>query len=485
MPRILLVDDDAAIQHAFQRAFRGSDTQLQTAANAASAVAQYTADRPDIVVLDVQLPDAQGLDTFRRLRQIDARIPVILVTGHGTTELAIEAMKEGAYEYLLKPLELPDLRRLIDRAVRSSQSMRIPASVPGLEPALAHGDNLIGRCPAMQEVYKAIGRVARQDVTVLITGESGTGKELIARAIYQHSDRASQPFLTINCGAIPENLIESELFGHERGAFTGADRKRIGRFEQAHGGTLFLDEVGELTPLAQVKLLRILQEKSFERVGGEETVTANVRVLAATNADLEALVAEGEFRKDLYFRLNVYTIKLPPLRERGPDLDHIVDYYLQRFSRDLGRSITDISPDARAALRAYPWPGNIRELQSILKQVILHAGGALVLVEDLPPHIQAGTPQDPLRANDRSGMFDWDRFVTERIAAGSETLYAESLERMERELLIRVLKHTAGNQVQAAKLLGITRGSLRTKIRTLGINISREVWSRDDQTDAG
>ncbi len=483
MPKLLVVDDEAAIQHAFQRAFRDSDIQLLTATTAGSAIEQFVTHQPDVVILDIRLPDTNGLETFRRLRQLEARVPVILVTGHGTTELAIEAMKEGAFDYLLKPLELQELRRLIDRALRSSQCMRVPASVPGLDPGPATGDVLIGRCPAMQEVYKAVGRVARQNVTVLITGESGTGKELIARAIYHHSDRANKPFLAINCGAIPESLIESELFGHEKGAFTGADRKRIGRFEQAHGGVLFLDEVGELTPLAQVKLLRVLQEQKFERVGGEETISANIRVIAATNADLETLVANGDFRKDLYFRLNVFTIRLPPLRERGDDLNYIVEHYLRRFSHDLARPVSGISAETLEVLRAYPWPGNIRELQSVLKQAILHAGGAVLLPEDLPSHVRTGTPQESPRATAPTNHFDWDAFVAERIAAGSNNVYAEGLERMERELLVRILKHTGGNQLQAAKLLGITRGSLRTKIRTLGISISREIWSNDAHAD--
>jgi two-component system nitrogen regulation response regulator GlnG len=478
MPTLLVVDDEPAIQHAFQRAFRGGDVTVTSATTAAEAVVAVQRDKPDVVVLDVRLPDATGLDTFHRVRAIDARIPVILVTGHGTADLAIEAMKEGAFEYLLKPLELADLRELIGRAVRSSLAMRVPAAVPEIDPPPTNGDLLVGRCPAMQEVYKAIGRVARQDVTVLILGESGTGKELVARALYQHSARAAKPFVAVNCGAIPENLVESELFGHEKGAFTGADRKRVGRFEQADGGTVFLDEVGELPPLAQVKMLRILQEQRFERVGGEETVRTNVRMIAATNADLEKMVAAGDFRRDLYFRLNVFTIKLPPLRDRGDDLDVLIEYYLRKFGADLGRPVRDVTPDAMAALRAYPWPGNIRELQSVIKQALLQMGGAVLLPEYLPAPVLAGGAAAANPGNGTTtGAFDWDAFVADRIGSGTENLYAESLERMEREVLVRVLKHTGGNQLQAAKLLGITRGSLRNKIRALGVSISREVWS--------
>ena len=272
MPTLLIVDDEPAIQHAFQRAFRGADLTLRSAHTAAEALAAVASQPPDVIVLDVQLPDASGLETFHRIRRLDERLPVVIVTGHGTTELAIEAMKEGAFEYILKPLELGELRELIARAVRTSLLMRVPATLPTLDAPTEAGDVLVGRSPAMQEVYKQIGRVARQDVTVLVLGESGTGKELVARALYQHSKRAAKPFLAINCAAIPETLLESELFGHERGAFTGAERKRIGKFEQCSGGTIFLDEVGDMPVLTQAKMLRLLQDQSFERLGGSETI---------------------------------------------------------------------------------------------------------------------------------------------------------------------------------------------------------------------
>jgi two-component system nitrogen regulation response regulator GlnG len=479
MPILLVIDDEPAIRHAFQRAFRDGDVVVRTATTAAEAVADVAARRPDVIVLDVHLPDASGLDTFRRLRAVDARIPVILVTGHGTTDLAIEAMKEGVYEYLLKPLELGDLRQLIDRAVQSSRLMRVPAAMPEVESTPEPGDVLLGRCTAMQEVYKAVGRVAGQNVTVLVTGESGTGKELVARAIYQHSPRAGNTFLAINCAAIPEPLLESELFGHERGAFTGADRKRIGKFEQCHGGTIFLDEVGEMSALTQAKILRLIQEQRFERLGGTETVQTDVRILAATNADLEGLVEEGRFRKDLFFRLNVFTIALPPLRDRGEDLDILIDHYLKRFGAEFGKPVSEVAPEATSALRSYLWPGNVRELQSVLKQSILRMSGSALLPEFLPDRVR--NPAATVAAESEPGGLGWGQFVAGRITAGSENLYAEALERMERELLVRVLKHTEGNQLQAARILGITRGSLRNKIRALGINIARSVWSEDDQ----
>jgi two-component system nitrogen regulation response regulator GlnG len=299
MGKLLLIDDEPVIQHAFRKAFHPPEYSTTTARTAAKGLEQFAADRPDVVVLDVHLPDADGLATFDRLKQVDARVPVILITGHGTTDLTIEAMKRGAFEYLLKPLLYDRLKAVVDQACASSRLMNVPAVMADTGRTPDRADALVGRCPAIQEVYKAIGRVAASDATVLITGESGTGKELVARAIYQHSRRADRPFLAINCGAIPESLVESELFGHEKGAFTGADRKRIGRFEQCSGGTLFLDEVGEMPLLAQVKLLRVLQEQQFERVGGTETVRTDVRLIAATNADLERRVAAGRFRSDL------------------------------------------------------------------------------------------------------------------------------------------------------------------------------------------
>jgi len=484
MPVLLVIDDEPAILHAFRRAFRDTPIVIQSATTAGEALAAIEASRPDVIVLDIHLPDATGLQTFQRIRALDARIPVILITGHGTTDLAIEAIKEGAYEYLLKPLELTQLRELVDRALRSSRLMRVPAAMPEVDPAASTGDLLLGRCPAMQEVYKAIGRVARQEVTVLILGESGTGKELVARAIYQHSRRADKPFLAVNCAAIPETLLESELFGHEKGAFTGADRKRIGKFEQCHGGTIFLDEVGEMSPLTQAKILRLIQEQRFERVGGSETVETDVRLLAATNADLKQMVELGRFRKDLYFRLNVFTISLPPLRERGEDVQLLIQHYLGRFGQELGKPVQEVAPEAAELLRSYPWPGNIRELQSVLKQSLLQMQGSVLLPDYLPSHLSAPTTAAPPVPGGApaQAILDWDAYVAARIADRSENLYAETLELMERELIVRVLRHTEGNQVQAARILGITRGSLRTKIRALGINMSRSIWS-DNEPD--
>jgi two-component system nitrogen regulation response regulator GlnG len=480
MPTLLVIDDDTSILHAFRKAFRDPQLTVLTASTAAEGLEAVARDRPDVVILDLSLPDQHGMETLRHLHAIDARIPVIFITGHGTTDTAIEAMKLGAFDYLLKPLELPALRELVQRGLEISRLTHVPAVLPADTPVPERSDVLVGRCAAMQDVYKAIGRVASQDVTVLLLGESGTGKELVARALYQHSKRGQGPFLAINCAAIPENLLESELFGHEKGAFTGADRRRIGKFEQCNGGTLFLDEIGDMPPLTQTKLLRLLQDQTFERVGGQETIKTDVRLIAATNADLTELVAEEQFRLDLYYRLNVFTIKLPPLRERPEDLPLLVEHYVRRFGRELGKDMQRVTPEAMEVLRRYSWPGNVRELQSVLKQALLQATGTVLIPDFLPATVRH--PEVVERPATVDGG-DWGQFIQDRLRDGSEHLYAETLELMERQLLTAVLRQTQGNQVQAARILGITRGSLRTKIRSLGISIERAIWSEDNQPD--
>jgi two-component system nitrogen regulation response regulator GlnG len=477
MPTLLVVDDEPAILVAFRRAYRNAALEVATAEAASEGLALFEERRPDVVVLDVQLPDQSGLDLFRRIRAVDARTPVIFITGKTTTDTAIEAMKLGAYDYLFKPLELGPLRQTIDRALALSRLVHTPAIVAEGEAVDDRADAIIGRCPAMLQVYKAIGRVADQDVTALITGETGTGKELVARAIYQHSRRAAGPFLAINCAAIPEHLLESELFGHEKGAFTGADRSRIGKFEQCTGGTLFLDEVGDMSPLTQSKLLRVLQEQRFERLGGNETIQTDVRLLAATNRDLEAMVARGRFRQDLFYRLSVFCIHLPPLRERGDDLILLVQHYIRRFSRELGKEVQSVAPEAMELLRHYAWPGNVRELQSVLKQALLQATGSILVPDFLPAALLKRGQNGPVAADESTPLL---QYIEEQLTAGTENLYEQSLRRMERILLGRVLQHTNGNQVQAAKILGITRGSLRNKLRELGITIARTVEGSEE-----
>jgi two-component system nitrogen regulation response regulator GlnG len=341
------------------------------------------------------------------------------------------------------------------------------------------GEAIVGSCPAMQEVYKAIGRVADQTFPVLITGESGTGKELVARAIYQHGPRAKAPFLALNCAAVPENLLESELFGHEKGAFTGADRKRIGKFEQVSGGTLFLDEVGDMPPPAQAKLLRVVQEQAFERVGGNETIRTDVRLIAATHRDLKAWSDEGKFRADLYYRLGVFAIHLPPLRERGEDLALLIRFYVRRVSRELGREVREIAPEALERLRGYSWPGNVRELQSVLRQAILRAHGPALLSDFLPELPETpGEPAAPVAP--LSGGLVPEAFVRQRLGPDSRDVYAASHRELDRLLLPLVLEYTGGNQQRAALLLGIARQTLRVKLGELGLHVTRSAGSDNE-----
>jgi len=482
MPSLLVIDDEPAILHAFRRAFDRADVTLHTAASGTEGLAEVSKSDPDVVVLDVNLPDVPGLDVFRKIREHDARVPVIFITGHGTTETAIEAMKLGAFDYLLKPLELASLEELVGRAFEISRLTRVPARTED-EPPAAGADVLVGRCPPMQEVYKTIGRVAPQDVTVLILGETGTGKELVARAIYQHSRRSAGLFLAVNCAAIPETLLESELFGHEKGAFTGADRRRIGKFEQCNGGTLFLDEIGDMTPLTQAKILRVLQDQQFERVGGNETIRSDVRVIAATNRDLKRMIAEEKYRSDLYYRLSVFTIQLPPLRARGDDIPLLVRHFLRRFGTELGKDVADVSPEALDVLRRYSWPGNLRELQSVIKQALLHAAGPILLAEFLPESVRHREPEEPAAAADLSVL---DDYIKRRLLAGDSDLFGEVVRDVKHRLLTHALRATDGNQLQAARLLGVSRSTLRNELKSLGITVEKSVAtggaSADDST---
>jgi two-component system nitrogen regulation response regulator GlnG len=472
---VLLVDDDPVmVLDQVTHALGPQGIRVDVAHTAEDGLRQVAARLPDVILLDVHLPDLSGLEAFQRIREIDARIPVIFITWAATADTAIEAMKQGAYDYLFKPLDLARLRVVVDQALEMGRLMREPvvAQTPPIED---EGDAIIGRCPAMGEVYKAIGRVAAQNVIALITGESGTGKELVARALYQHSARARAPFLAINCAAIPENLLESELFGHEKGAFTGADRRRIGKFEQCNGGTLFLDEIGDMPLATQAKILRLLQDQTFERVGGNETICTDVRLIAATHRDLKAWSDEGKFRQDLYYRLSVFTIPLPALRERGDDLTMLVEHYLRRFNRELGRELREITPEAMDTLRRYGWPGNVRELQSVLKQAMLKASGAVLIEAFLPESLRV-PPEAAAALTPRSETdFSFEAFILRRIGEGTTSLSAEAHQHLERLLLRLALRHTRGNQVQAARVLGISRQTLRARTRELGVSITGSV----------
>jgi two-component system response regulator AtoC len=477
MAHLLLIDDEPTLTpEQVRRAFPAPAHTVAVACTGAEGLEYVRARPPDVILLDLRLPDQSGLDVYRQIRVIDARIPVIFVTMAKAADAAIEAMKHGAYDYLFKPLDPHQLRRVVSESLEVSRRMREPAVLAEAAPDPDVEGAIIGSCPAMRAVYKAIGRVAAQTVPVLITGESGTGKELVARALYQHSPRAKAPFLALNCAAIPENLLESELFGHEKGAFTGGERKRIGKFEQTNGGTIFLDEVGDMPPALQSKILRLLQEQTFERVGGNETIRTDVRLIAATHRDLKAWSEEGRFRPDLYYRLAVFAIHLPPLRERGEDLPMLVRYYLGRFGRELGRDVNDIAPEALERLGSYSWPGNVRELQSVLKQALLQARGTTLLPVFLPPF--PGEPSGPVTASPAAG--DPNLLIRVCLTSADGDLYAETHRQVDRLLLSRVLEDTGGNQLEAARRLGIGRGTLRRRLSELGLHFSRRLEGGED-----
>ena len=471
MPALLVIDDEPNVLYSIRKSFHSESLTVLTAATGRQGLELIGRQRPDAVILDVRLGDMSGLEAFDQIRAIDPRLPVIFITAFTTTETAIEATKRGAFEYLLKPLDLHQLHEVVRRALDLSRLRHVPAviddpsqpSPEAGEPGGVPADRIVGRSAAMQEVYKAIGRVAPRDVTVLVSGESGTGKELVARAIFHHSPRVAGPFLAINCAAIPETLLESELFGHERGAFTGAERRRIGKFEQANHGTLLLDEIGDMTAATQAKLLRVLQEQRFERLGGNETIRADVRVIAATNKDLAAEVAAGRFRHDLYYRLNVFQILVPPLRERREDVPLLVEYFLGQFGRSLGRGIRSVTPEVIRFLEAFDWPGNVRQLQSVLKYAVIQATGDVITPDCLPEDLR---PNAPVRPTGPAGL-DVAALTRSLLSAGEPNIYQRICLEVDRTVLPIVLAHVNDNQVQASELLGISRTTLRAKLRTL------------------
>jgi DNA-binding NtrC family response regulator len=474
MAHVLLIDDDVAILPEQVRiAFPEPKHRVTLAPTGALGVAQVRARPPDVILLDLLLPDQSGLLVYEQIRAIDARIPVIFVTAANTADSAIEAMKRGAFNYLRKPLDMQQLQAIVAEALEISERMRSPVAINQI--ARAGTDAFIGTSAPMLEVCKDIGRVSRQDVPVLVTGESGTGKELAARAIYQHGARAMAPFLALNCAAIPDNLLESELFGHEKGAFTGAERRRIGKFEQCSGGTILLDEIGDMPLPLQAKILRVLQEQTFQRVGGNETIRADVRIIAATHRDLRVLSAEGKFRSDLYFRLAVCTIELPPLRERGEDVEMLARHFLARHGPEFAKDVQDIAPEALVRLRAYEWPGNVRELQSVIKQALLRANGSVLLASFLPD-----LSPSPHRTGPPAATFDLDALIDSTLTADARDLYAQIRQEVDRRLLTRVLAFTKNNHRQAARILGVARQTMQAKLLSLGMRVTPSAEPDDD-----
>jgi len=467
MARLLVVDDEPNVRYSIKKQFESDALEVAVAETGRQGLELARQFRPDAVILDVRLADTSGIEVFDRIRELDPRLPVIIITAYAATETAIEATKRGAFEYLLKPVDFHQLREVVQRALELSRFRHVPA-VFGDEEQIEDAERIVGRSSAMQEVYKAVGRVAPRDVTVLILGESGTGKELVARALFHHSARTAAPFLALNCAAIPETLLESELFGHERGAFTGADRRRIGKFEQAHGGTLFLDEIGDMSAATQAKVLRLLQEQRFERLGGNETIQTDVRLIAATNKELDEEVAAGRFRVDLLYRLNVFAIRVPPLRERREDIPLLIEYFLPRFSRSLGRNVHSVAPEAQRCLLSSSWPGNVRQLQSVLKYAIIQGSGDVLTLDCLPENLRGNpAPSGTRPLTPDAYLAGLAEFTEGLLRAGELDLYRRVSLEMDRVVLVTVLRHVKGNQVKASEMLGISRTTLRAKLRAL------------------
>ena len=416
--------------------------------------------------MDVRMPGMSGLETFHAMHEIDSRLPVIIMTAFGSMETAIEAIKLGAFDYVLKPFEIPEILELIRKALEAARFMRTPVEMD-VVPESASPDALVGRSEAMQEVYKAIGRVAPTEATVLIRGESGTGKELVARALYNHSLRAGSPFLVINCVAIPETLLESELFGYEKGAFTGAVSRRVGKIEQASGGTVFLDEIGDMPISIQGKILRLLQEKSIERLGGGEPIPVDVRIVAATNRDLEESLSRGRFREDLYFRLKVVTIQLPPLRDRKGDTRLLCDYFLARLSKEMGIDNPGMTEEAKVLMESRPWPGNVRELANTLQKALIFSRGYPLQAEEISQAARDEAADAPAREEDTDRLLrQWAR---ETLSSGTANdPFSSCLDRLTRILIRESLDLARGNRSKAARLLGLSRTTLLAKMKKYG-----------------
>jgi nitrogen regulation protein NR(I) len=470
---ILVVDDDDQLRKSFHKLLTEEGYRVQTAASGEAGLAMVREKVPDLVILDVQLPGINGLDTFRAVHRIDPKLPAIIMTAFGTTETAIEATQMGAFDYVLKPFEIPYMLSLIEKAIEAGRFMRSPVDMDVAPDQTAH-EALIGRSPAMQEVYKAIGRVSSTDATVLIRGESGTGKELVARAIYQYSQRQSKPFLVINCVAIPDTLLESELFGYEKGTFTGATHRRVGKIEQAHGGTVFLDEIGDMPVSLQSKMLRLLQEKSIERLGGREMIPTDVRIIAATNRDLEKAIADGRFRKDLYYRLKVVTIWLPPLSKRPEDIPLLAEYFLARHAAQSGIDNPGITEEAKALLREYRWPGNVREISNVIQKALIFNRGTPLSPEDITQSI---TEKRPLKETADRDLDDVLRQLIreELMTPSGPHLFDACIDRFAGILISEALNLTGGNRSRAAKLLGLSRPTLHSKIDKYKIRLETTV----------
>lgn len=456
---ILVADDEEDVRILLKEVLEEENYTVITATNGQKAVDAVNNNHPDCVLLDVRMPVMDGMEAFLKIREIAPELPVIFLTAYGSSDLAIKAMKKGAYDYLTKPFDIDELKIKVKKAIELKE---LSANSDNRPHSRYRQDEIIGESSKMQEVYKSIGLVADSDATVLIRGESGTGKELVAKAIYLHSNRKNKPFIVVNCAAIPENLLESELFGHEKGAFTDAVARHIGKFEQAGNGTIFLDEIGDMSLYLQAKLLRVLQEKTFERVGGKETIVSHARILAATNRNLEELLKEGKFREDLYYRLNVVTISIPPLRERKEDIPLLVNYFVAKYSKKYNKVVQGVSDKVMRVFMDYDWPGNVRELENAIARGVIITSAPLIMKEHLPPKLIEGVKETGL-VNKTEGNIPMDDEIVP---------LPEAIAKIEKEMIIKAIKKANGNKTKAAKMLGISRKSLFNKLRTYHIPLN-------------
>ena len=467
--RILVVDDEEMIRFAFEAFLKDEGYLPLLAGEAETALEQIKTHDPEIVFLDYRLPGMDGLDLLKEIREIDPKIPVVMMTAFGAMDVAIKAMQRGAYEYLTKPLDLEKIQIIIKRIIAGQKSIEEPDPGKGEQTADVSLDQIVGQGPAMQDVFKMIGLLTTQEVTVLITGESGAGKELVARAIHENSPRKKNPFVAVNCGAMPENLLEAEMFGYEKGAFTGADSRKPGKFEVAHGGTIFLDEIGELQLVLQVKLLRVLQERAFERIGGNTPIQTDARIIAATNKDLNEEVRKGRFRKDLFYRIHLIDIHLPPLRERREDIPLLIDHFIRKINLELGRGVKSVTKEALNRLSEYNWPGNVRELENQIKRAMV------VSREDILSEYHFEIDSAAPSATDESSGNRLEHITREHFAEvlntsdPSQSVFETVVGSVEKTLIQEALNRTDGNQVQAAQLLGMHRSTLRKKRKDFGI----------------
>jgi len=471
MEKILIVDDEKSVRYSFSKILDKKKYTLYEAENYDSALKQFRDVKPDLAIIDIEMPGKSGLEVLQAFMAESPQTPVIMVTAYGSSDRVIRAMKFGAYEYIEKPFDIPALIKLINEALNSAkqpeyekQVMPTPKSSQGLQAEEPFKDDrIIGESPAIKDVYKLIGRVAASDASILVTGESGTGKELVAKAIHQYSDRSNQPFIAINCAAIPETLLESELFGYEKGAFTGAIRDKQGKFEDANNGTLFMDEIGDMGLLLQSKLLRVLQEGKIERLGSSRSIKVNVRIIAATNRNLETLIARKLFREDLYYRIRVISISLPPLRMRKNDIPLLVEHFLKKHCLQLRTQGIKLLPETMERIMQHQWPGNIRELENAIKRAVVLSKGNLIT----PDLIQSESEQ--IKTSNISGVSPLDFYLTHDIEDQEGKVFELVTRAIEKDLIIWALAKTGSNQVKAAKLLGISRVMLHERMDRFGL----------------